>query len=372
MKMLKRIVLLFIISTLLISCSKDESQAEVNYTDSYRFYLYATVNGQAINANAGEDGYIMHSNYLLQDSVLHMYGQLSRDSAEPRQALEIRLRSDQLMVGPAISVGNTFTTGPLALADPDGQVRKPQIFDFIFRPDSNNGHQVINWNYNGQTYFGDSLRLNDININQIQELNITMTNSGVFSCVPMIKQNIPTSGECSAQLNVNASATKLNAQIAIGNGVYQNVDWWVNGSSVSAGINLSDFGIYGTLPVKVKAKVSFEGGCSVEIEKTVIPGRSGCDLNMTYTRTPELMANPHNLGTAEIIYYDAAGKAYTTFYPNNVGKFKLESISDYVEEGNSAQLHKRIMFSGSGTLRAADGTEVELENVYGSYAIAHP
>lgn len=370
--MLKKIVLLVFAFALLHSCSKDDQQAEGIYTDSYRFYLYATVNGKAMNANAGELGYVMHSNYALQDSVLHMYGQLSRDSAEPREAVEIRLRSDQLMTPGSLSAGNTFSAGPVALADPTGQVRKPQIFDYVFRPDSSNGHQILNWNYNGQTYYGDSLRINDINIVNTPILNLTMTNSGVFSCVPMVKQSIPTSGMCAAKLKVEATLSKLNAEIAVGKGVFQSADWWVNGSSVSGGLKLSDMGINGTLPIKVKAKVHFEGGCTVEIEKTIIPGRNGCDLNITYQRIPERQPNPHNLHTAEIIYYDAAGKAYTSFYPKNSGVFKLESVSDYEENGNSSMLHKRIMFSGSGTLRAADGSEVEIENLYGSYAIAHP
>lgn len=370
--MFKKIAFLIFASSFLLSCSKEDGQADAVYTDSYRFYLYATVNGQAMNANAGEHGYIMHSNYVLQDSVLHMFGQLSRDSAEPREAVEIRLRSDQLITGSSMGAGNTFTTGPLALADPSGQVRKPQIFDFVFRPDSSNGHQILNWNYNGQTYYGDSLRINDVNIANTSTLNVTMTNSGVFSCVPMVKQTIPTSGKCAARLNLSASLTELNAEIAVGKGVFQSAEWWINGSSVSGGLKLTDFGINGSLPIKVKVKVHFEGGCTVEIEKTIIPGRNGCDLNITYNRIPERQPNPHNLHTAEIIYYDAAGKAYTTYYPNNKGNFKLESVSDYEENGSSGQLHKRIMFSGSGTLRAADGSEIEVENLYGSYAIAHP
>ena len=71
-----------------------------------------------------------------------------------------------------------------------------------------------------------------------------------------------------------------------------------------------------------------------------------------------------------MIYHDANGKRFSSYYENNVGEFTLENVSQYDNnENNDPTL--RFGFWGDMILKADDGTEIDC-SFTGNMAVAYP
>jgi hypothetical protein len=372
MKKVYRFLLAFAVLSF-TACKEDDGLSQTSFVESPRFYVNATVNGLPISYKAGEGNYQMYTNYQVQDSVLHMYGVLATDSPAYRNALRLNIRGAELISNMAYpSAGNVFEKGALPLYDPSGLTALPGHFDYHFSADSVNGHIPLIWHTPSSSYYGDSCFLIGLNQANQQSFTVEMQSAGPLSCTPSVKHTIRTGQDSKAQLHiVRNSNSELSAEVQARIGRIQKVTWEVDGANAGNGQTMQYSAVGFSASFQVKASVEFEDGGVEVIEKVVLPGGSACDINIDYQKRKHRVQNPHNLKTVEIQYYDADGKLYSSAYPLSQGNFNIESISDY-HDSNSAHKHQRFSFSGNAILKSADGSTLEINNIFGSFAVAHP
>mgnify|MGYP000545477702 CR=1 FL=1 len=358
---------------LLWSCSKEAGVEENHYSDQPLFYLNAVVDGLPISLKAGENQYQMYTGYTLQDSVLHMQGVLASDSPNFRNAFYIDLRAAELVANlNQLTASRTFTEGPLPLADPSGLVVKPDHYDYRFFADNVNGHIPTMWAIEDTSYYGDSCALLGLDATSKTHIEVVMTSTGPLSCTPSVKHIIKTHQDCKGELHIlQNSNSGLIAEARARLGKLRKVDWYLGGQKVSSGLNFNYSPLVYQPSYLIRAELEFESGCTESIEKLVLPGGSTCDINIDYLKTKHRVANPHNLKTVEIRYYDAQGKMYSSWYPKAEGSFSIESYNSY-HDANSSQPHQRFSFSGEAILKSADGASIKLNSIFGIFALAHP
>lgn len=373
---MKKVFPLFSILAMLIitSCKEDEGLSQSSFSESPRFYVNATVNGLPLNLTAGELGYQMYTNFDIIDSVLVMHGTLAADTPQVKNALRLSIRGAELVhTASQAQAGNVFNTGPLPWQDPTGLTVLPGHYDYVFTADTVNGHIPLVWNSPASnSYYGDSCRVMGINSKMHNTFTVEMQSAGPLSCTPSVKHTIRTGQQSKAQIHVhNNSNSGIRAEAQTRIGRIQNVSWEVDGQAAGQGLILNYSTVGFTVSYTVKATINFENGDQEIIEKVILPGGPACDLNIDYSFQGHKIENPHNLKTIELQYFDENGKLYSSSYPNAIGNFVIESISDYNDEA-SEHKHQRFSFSGHAILKNADGSTLEVSNIFGSFAVAHP
>lgn len=364
--------MLGVLFQLAVSCTEKEQSSE-SFTGSYQFFLFANLNGQAVNYNAGEDGYSLYTSYQFEDSLLVLHSLLAKDSADPRSAFELIMRSAALGTPGQPTAASLLQEQSLALADPSGLVRLPNTFDYLFYTDSLVGHQALKWTCLGQSYYGDTLHWPALDVRQVRTMEVKLTNNGFASCVPLMAKRIDLEKDCRARMDLqsNSSGT-MQLSVSALKGDLQKVRWFLNNKQVGQGFSTQLKGLNSSIPQRIKAEVIFGGGCKSTIEKTVIGGRANCDINILLDRTQTLSLNPKNAQTVELVYYDAKGKRFSTFYDSNQGYFTIEALSTYQELSARGEQHQKLVFSGEMSLQSADGARIEINRLHGSFAVAHP
>jgi hypothetical protein len=357
-------------------CKEDSSLNQAVYSETPRFYVNASLNGLPINMKAGEDGYQMYTSYEVKDSVLHMHGILAADSPYYREALMIDIHGSNIVLDAQnASAGNALQTGPIALSDLRGFTKQPNTYDYFFFADSASSHIPLQWITPDSTYYADSCAIWAINGLISPNFNVEMKSSAGLSCTPSVKHTIETGQECKAQIKViSSSSSELKAQIQSRIGRISSVNWLLNNQSVGGGLSI-DYNFVGfQTSIKLKAVVRFQSGCTEVIEKTILVGGSNCDINIDYRQEEHRVANPNNLETVEIRYFDETGKMFSSKYANSQGSFIIESIGNYDDHSISTgtKKHQRFSFSGEAILKSADGSTLQLNSVFGSFAVAHP
>ncbi|MGB0978418.1 MAG: hypothetical protein ACPGVV_03435 [Croceimicrobium sp.] len=369
----KVLVIASFLIALFSGCKEDEGPNQSSFMESPRFYVNSTINGLPLNLVAGEEGYQMFTSYELEDSVLVMNGVLAADSPAFQKAVVLKIRGSELL-GPnsQISAGNVFQQGPLPLMDPSGATVQPGYYDYHFFADSINSHINLLWSAPRSSYYGDSCSIIGLNSSLNQSFTIEMSSAGPLSCTPSVKHTIQTGKECKAQIHViNSTSSELHVEVQERIGRIQEVNWQIAGQNAGQGNSLL-YSVVGFQPgYRVKAEVKFESGCTEIIEKIILPGGPSCDINIDYRMEGHRVANPHNLATIELQYYDESGKLFSSAYPNAQGSFVIESVSAY-SDANSSLSHQRFSFSGEAVLKSADGSSLQFNNIFGSFALAHP
>ncbi len=370
---MKKVFLFVSFLFLVLGCREDDGVGQSSFVESPRFYVNATVNGLPLNLVAGEESYRMFTSYELKDSVLEMYGALATDSPAYRKALVLKLRGSDILDPQSIPhPGNLFKPGPVPLMDPSGATVLPDYFDYHFFADTVNGHIPLVWIAPSSSYYGDSCSIVGLNGQQNPTFSIEMRSTGPLTCTPSVKHIIETGGQCKAQVHVlksTSSELKVEAQARVGR--ISSVNWQIAGQNAGQGNSLQYSVVGFQTGFKVRAEIQFESGCTEIIEKIILPGSPICDINIDYRKEGHRVTNPHNLSTVEIQYFDEDGKMYSSAYPGTQGGFAIESTNDY-NDVNSNHKHKRFSFSGQAILKSADGTSLQLNNVFGSFAVAHP
>lgn len=371
--MMKRKYVVWSLLLALWGCGKDAGVDENRYSDQPLFYLNAVVDGLPTSIKAGQNQYQMYTGYALQDSVLHMQGVLATDSPNFRNAFYIDLRgADLLQSLSQATASRTFTEGPIPLADPTGFVKQPNHFDFRFFADNVNGHVPTMWMVADTSYYGDSCSILGLDVSVKQQIQVEMTSAGPLSCTPSVRHTINTREDCKGELHILENSNgSLRAEAKARVGRLKKVDWFLGGQKISSGLNFSYSPPAFQLSYLIRVELEFESGCTETIEKLVLQGGAACDINIDYLKTPHRLSNPHNLKTVEIRYYDSQGKMYSSWYPNVQGSFSIESYNTYQDRTSNYE-HQRFSFSGNAILKSADGSSVELNSIFGIFALAHP
>ena len=363
----------FLLGLIALGCKEDDGPTMSSYSESPRFYVNASLNGLPLSLVAGEQGYQIYTSFKTVDSVLEMKGIIARDTADLRNALVLTIKGSDL-ISPLSTPhpGTVFNLGPLSLSDPSGMTILPDHFDYHFFADTVNGHIPLQWTAPNRSYYGDSCSIMGLNSLTKPIFNIEMSSIGPLTCTPSVKHTIQTGGDCKAQVHVlKSTSSELEVEAQARVGVIKKVQWQVAGQNVGQGNRLSYSVVGFQAGYRVKGEIEFESGCKETIEKVILPGSPTCDINIDYRKEVHRQLNPHNLATVELQYFDADGKRYSTAYTNTQGRFNIESINDY-HDANSQYNHQRFSFSGEAILKSPDGSNLQLNNIFGSFAVAHP
>jgi|GEM_PF-1572305 len=362
----------------LTACNKDSDLDQAEYSDNPIFYISGSVNGLPVNKEAGKDGYAMHTHYFMEDSVLHMESILAADSPAFREAFKIDIHGGSLSTDPT-NTGylSSLINGPIALADASGYPRKPYVFDYYFTSDTLNEESPLHWTTPDSTYYGDSCSFLEVNALQTASFKVEMSSAGPLSCTPLVVHTIQSQGDCKAEVHILKSTnSELRAEARNRVGSISSIQWFVNDQRVGTDLNLN-YSVVGFSPgYRLKAKIFFASGCTETIEKVILSGSPQCDINLNYQKLPHRDYNPDNLGTVTVSYFDSKGKEYNSNYANNTGHFNIQAIARYNDPlgqaQNSEENHMRYTFSGDLVLKSSDGSTVQLNNVFGIFAVEYP
>lgn len=371
--MKKVMLFMFLLGLVATGCKEDDGPTVSSYTESPRFYVNANLNGLPLNLVAGEQDYQMYTSYHTADSVLEMRGIIAKDSVDFKNALVVKIKGSEL-ISPLSTPhpGTVFNVGPLALSDPSGTTILPDHYDYHFFADTVNGHIPLQWTTSSRSYYGDSCSVVGLNSLVWPVFTVEMSSVGPLTCTPSVKHTIQTDGDCKAQVHVlKSTSSELEVEAQSRVGIIKKVTWQIAGQNVGQGNRLSYSVVGFHAGYRVQAEIEFESGCKETIEKVILPGSPSCDINIDYRKEVHREVNPHNLATVELQFYDANGKMYSTAYPNTQGRFSIESINDY-NDANSQHKHQRFSFSGEAILKSSDGSSLQLNNIFGSFAVAHP
>ncbi|QNR25893.1 hypothetical protein [Croceimicrobium hydrocarbonivorans] len=366
--------LLGITALLLSSCKDDDGMGQTSFIESPRFYINATVDGLPLNLRAGESGYQMYTSYEVQDSVLKMKGILAVDTPQLKRALCIVIRGSEIIANSSSpDPGTALQQGPLPYSDPSGSTVQPGYYDYFFAADTINGHIPLMWKTPNSSYYGDSCSLIGINQENYNSFSVEMQSQGPLSCTPSVKHTIYTGQSDKAQVYILKSTnSELQAEVQSRIGNVKNVNWQIAGQNAGSG-TMVNHSVIGFQPgYRVKAEIEFESGGIEIIEKVVLPGSPTCDINIDYRKQGHRVPNAHNLATVELQYFDQNGKMYSSAYPNAQGYFEIESLGEYLDAAASSHKHKRFSFLGDAILKSADGSTLQVNNIFGSFAVAYP
>src|SRR5690606_5518382 len=133
---------------LTLSCQKNEADALADYRDQYRFYFKAQIDDETVNINAGQDGYILFTDYYFYDGVVSMVGRLEKGGGDKRNSLEIVLRSRDLLDAPSMfSEGASISEGVYPYRDRNGRSEINGMYDISFEPVVEGGGASFLWTF---------------------------------------------------------------------------------------------------------------------------------------------------------------------------------------------------------------------------------
>jgi hypothetical protein len=354
-------------------CKEDDNgESGTSYTDNYRFYVDALVDGLPLRINAGENDYAMYTSYQLQDSLLLMHGLLAQDSQDIRNALQIFFRSAELgsQYRDFDPLG-TLQNGKVAVADGSGHTQVPQHFDFDFFPDTVLGNQAFYWSVQDSSYHADTCRVIGLNADLENHLDVSLNSPDPANCPINITKGISTLNTCKAEVRLGQFGNDLALVVEPRIGSISAVRWFRGGQPIGNGTSfILPANLVGQI-AEIKAEIDFASGCTEAITKEMLISPAACDVSINYRKKPHLSYNPHNLNTVEIVYYDQNGKRFTSLYPNTEGDFELMNTASY-QDPNSGYHHQQFNFSGELLLRSRDGSTKSISKLFGSFAVAHP
>jgi hypothetical protein len=376
MNTLTRYILPLILLSLVLGCRKEDPGTHHNYEEEVVFYVRGNMAGMPFEFKAGQQDYVMASEFIFQDSVVEMRGSLLPHGSLHQEGLAVRLRGRQRLSGiSAFDASQNINTGALALRDATGFRKETGKYIVSLSCDSTNGQYASHiWHFPDGSFSNAYYVEKKVDLDDYPVYPVRLETSGAFSCQSEVYHEINLQGECDAGFDLDILAN-FTAQVSLKNiqGNVDSVAWYLNGARVSPDpldhtIYLGNTGSDHLL----RCEVYFTDDCVKVMERKV--GSNFADNCMTdfhYQARKEVVFDPSQLATAEIIYYDDTGKKFTSYYPDAQGEFEVISFSPYMHNENGDPT-LRIHFQSNAILKSADGSTLELSNVQGSFAIAHP
>ena len=354
------------------SCAADNSEVNATFEEPYRFYLYSNLDGQTLNHQAGNNSYALFSSYTVNAGLLTMTTLLADDSLSPTNAFAIKLRGLKMAAtGVEIHPGKSLDEGNLALASNTGFTRIPNTYNYSFKIDSAYGHRVLTWQTSSGQYTGDSCAFGPVSSDTLPNFALQVTTNGTNTCIPFISHVFETGATASAQMHLSAAGDVLSAQIEAKGSPVSQVSWFIDNAPASLEQFLTIYCTSQSFPLDLKAEIVFANGEKETITKRLNSATISCDIIVLAKHREHAIANSFNENTAEIIYYDASGKMFTSALANN-GAFSIVRAYAYENGGGANVNHQQLIFNGHALLRSADGETKILNSLNGSFAFAYP
>ena len=364
----------------LFSCSKSNDDLASDYHDTVEFFVTGEVNGTPFQRYAGA-GYGLITGYELgKEGVVSLKGSLEAASGNKANSFAIILRgSNTLSASGTFDVLSGLDNAPWPYSDPSGQKQRLGWHQLTFIADSSYTTTTYNWSFeNGQTALGPEASVN-VNENAYPAFGARLSTTSSAGCQSSTTQVVDVTGECRAIMNLsNPRDLDFAASLQAIKGTIANVNWRLNGNAVGSGLVINrKWEFFPDLsPNILEAEIQFQGGCTQTILKEVRVTSplvvADCNLDFKFEKQPVREYDPLQLGTVEIIFYDSAGKAYTSNYEGVVGSLNFNNVQAYEENENGENTVQFDFSARQLELRHADGSSITLNKVSGEFAVAHP
>ncbi|MGB0176737.1 MAG: hypothetical protein ACPF9D_06205 [Owenweeksia sp.] len=368
--------------SLLVSCSKSNSNELVSdYQDQIKFYVAGEANGSPFQWYAGADDYGLITAYDINSAgVVDMNGSLEHINGTKANSIELHLRGRDLLMAPnTYNVGRALDQDQWVFTDPSGQKQIAGQYNIDLTAGSSNTSINYQWTFaNGQTANGPTASVS-VNEQAFNNFEISLETTTAANCKSSTTNIIDVAGNCKARMNIsNSQNIDFNALVQPVSGTITQVNWKLNGNNLGSGSTISGQWLYssGSGENTLEADVVFEGGCHHTITKeyTVLAPNlvESCNIDFSYRKEVAREYDPDQLGTAELVYYDASGKTYTSAYQDVEGLLTLGGQRSYVQNENGKKTVRFHFDVSKLELRSADGGAIILTNVVGEFAVAYP
>ena len=375
MRLLHYIIPLLFIAAI-AGCRKENPGSHTSYSEDVVFYVTGNMAGVPFEYKAGENDYVMASDYVFHDSVVEMRGSLLPHGSQHQRGLEIRVRGKQRLSSvSAFNASQNLNTGAMALRDATGFRKETGKYIVSLSCDSTNGQYASHiWHFPDGTFSNAYYVEKKVDADDYPVYPVRLETSGQFSCQAEVYHEINLLGECDAGFDLDILAN-FTARLSLKNiqGNVDSVGWYLNGSHITPDpVNHTIYlGNTGNDHL-IRCMVYFSDGCIKLMERKVGANfADNCVTDFQYQARKEVVFDPSQLATVEIIYYDKAGKKFTSYYPDAQGEFEVVSFDPYLHNADGDPTTK-IHFQANAILKSADGSTMELSNAQGSFALAHP
>jgi hypothetical protein len=353
-----------------ISCSSDNGAINATFEEPYRFFVYGNLDGSALNHQAGNNEYELFSSYTVNNGLLSMTSLLAQDSLQPTQAFAIKLTGQMSPNDLEGRTGSSLNEGFLALASNSGFTQVPNTYNYTFKLDSAKGHNTLNWQTNNYQVTGDSCVFGPVSSDTLANFKLELNTTGSSICVPYVAHIFETGATATAQMHLSVNNGILRAQVESFGSSISAINWFINNDPVSLQALLNINCSNQSFPLDLKADITFNNGQKETITKRLSSAAVACDINILASHRPHLKANAFNENTAEIIYYDENGTAFSSLEGD--GAFSIVRAYNYQEGVSQNQSHEQLIFNGHAQLKSASGEIKEVSNLNGSFAFARP
>ncbi|HAD95937.1 MAG TPA: hypothetical protein DCG19_00960, partial [Cryomorphaceae bacterium] len=287
--------------------------------------------------------------------------------------------SNTLSASGTFDVLSGLDNAPWPYSDPSGQKQRLGWHQLTFIADSSYTTTTYNWSLeNGETAVGPEASVK-VSENAYPTFGARLSTTSSVGCQSSTTQVVDVTGECRAIMNLsNPRDLDFAASLQAIKGTIANVHWRLNGNAVGSGLVINrKWEFFPDLsPNILEAEIQFQGGCTQTILKEVRVTSplvvADCNLDFKFEKQPVREYDPLQLGTVEIIFYDSAGKAYTSNYEGVVGSLNFNNVQAYEENENGENTVQFDFSARQLELRHTDGSSITLNKVSGEFAVAHP
>lgn len=378
----KTYLILIATGVLLASCTKSNDDIGSDYQDDIQFFVAGEVDGSSFQRYAGADDYGLVTSYEVDtNGVVSMSGSMESATQGKANAFEIRLRGKS-----KFTQQNTYNADEAlgderwAYTDPSGQKQIPGEYQLDLMADSPASGLDFQWTFgNGQITYGSATMMS-FNDKLFPNFEVKLKSTRLSTnCESSVTRLIEAEGDCKAAVLLDESTVGLNFMARISaNEAISSVSWRLNGTAIGTGDSISGaWSASVNLGVNVlETEVSFISGCQQLIRREIKVQAPGivlvCYSDFSYEKKVVRTYDSDQLSTAEVIYYDASGTAYSSAYEGVEGIFTLKDIHMYQENENGDRTMRFHFELKELELRSADGEIKILSNTYGEFVVAHP
>ena len=359
-----------------LSCSKEE---EMNLpSEQPVFYLSARVDGQNLLMEAGNEDYFMFTR-LKADSngVKEMGGLLVQDTSDLRSGFYLKFRdANALGTGGNISVDSMLQLGAHAHHHFSQEVIDENRFDVLLSMMDSINVQQQEWDLVLNGYSSQSSLSTVLDKRDLLEWPISLRTTTSNGCMAEVTHYVDLSEPNSCQSRFTYTQNSVHSiDCSVDPTAQISYVEWSDGVNLYPGGTQMHLGNLGAGSHTICATLHFVDGCRHSVCREIELDATGQVLNVQCQKDFVFDVQPHHVpdsiqaGTAELIYYDDQGMAYSTYYALSPGNIIVTSSLPYHVDawGRST---RAIGLSYSGELRAKNGSTIQVDQLQGVLAVA--
>lgn len=360
---------------LALGCGKEE--LPVTRLDEPDFWVAGTLAGESLRLEAGENGYVMGTDYAVVPPDLWAYrGHLSpRGCADCPRSLSLYVRDYRLRPGEAATdIDSALRLDRYAyyrIDDPPGK----QVSRVAFSIDQTNAAATYQWDFgDGNTYTGAD-PIHDYTDPEAQTYQVCLETQDASGCATSICNEVFLEDSV-CQLDFEHILTPGSSYISFQAQVEGTPPYsyrWDFGDGF--GSSLANPGYYYAQPglYTVCLTVTDAQGCQQQLCKNIAADPAFCENNFSYDVRFTSIPDTAQFSRVTLVWIDEAG----TRYSSALGPQGSESFFDLLAQApyqpnQAGQAVRRVKARFRATLYAEDGRTLELRADEAWLGIAHP